>query len=94
MNTGDIVSFIIVPLGIFFLASLGTGVTALVKFTAYMARSQNALESTAKTNQEISTKLGRYIEHTDNVLKDHGERLKVVEYVSEQWQHMLNGGSK
>lgn len=82
MTTSDIVDFVIVPFAIFFFGMAGTMVVALFKFTIYMARSQKSQESIAMTNQEISDKLTKNIERTDAVLRDYGERLKVVEYIT------------
>lgn len=86
MKTSDILSFVVVPIGLFFLGTLVTGIAAVVKFTAYMARSQKAQESTAGSAGEISSKLTQYIDKTDGVLRDFGERLKVMEYITEHYK--------
>jgi hypothetical protein len=87
VTTGDIVEYIIVPFAILFLSGIGSALVALFRFGGYMARNQSTQEKYAEdikniagTNKDISEKLTQYMERTDGVLRDYGERLKVVEF--------------
>lgn len=81
MSTDQIIGLVVVPFVLFLLAAAGGGITALVKFTAYMTKSREAQESTATSTQEISAKLDRYMTHTNGTIQDHAERLRVVEFI-------------
>jgi hypothetical protein len=80
MTTGDVVGYVVVPLVIFLLGATGAGVAALVKFVGYMARSQSAQESTAKSNLAIEQKLDAFITATNGSVQDLERRMSVVEY--------------
>lgn len=75
----EVVAWIIIPLVLFLLGASGAGVTALVKFSGYMARSQVAQESTAKSNGQIVERLDTFIDKTDTTLVDYGQRIVVLE---------------
>jgi hypothetical protein len=77
--TTDIIAWIVVPLVLFVLGAAGTGITLLIKGSAYMARSQVAQENTATTNQEISDQLAKYMERTDTKLNGLDVRVSVLE---------------
>lgn len=77
-----IVGIIVVPLMIFLLTAAAGGITALIKFTTYMQKSQAAQESTASTNREISEKLDKYIDKNDRTIIDFSTRIAVLESVS------------
>lgn len=77
-----IVGIIVIPLLIFLLSAAAGGITALIKFTSYMQKSQAAQESTAATNKEISEKLDKYIDKTDRTIIDFSTRIAVLESVS------------
>lgn len=79
MSTGEIVAYVIVPLALFILTSMGGGVMGVIKLTNYLTRSQSAQESTAKSNREISDNLKQFIGETNQRLNDHGERISVLE---------------
>lgn len=79
MSVGDGIAYIGVPLLIFILSGIATGITLLVKGSAYMARSAAAQESTAATNSEISKTLKAYIGTNDIKVNDLDRRLYAVE---------------
>jgi hypothetical protein len=75
----DIVAWVVVPLIIFILGASATGITLLIKGSAYMARSQVAQENTATSNQEISDKLDRFISRADGRFNSLDIRMSVLE---------------
>jgi hypothetical protein len=77
---------VIVPLVVFLLGAIGTGVVGLVKFTSYMARSQSAQESTARSNLEIAKKLDDFIAMTNGAVQDLERRVSIVEYARDHGQ--------
>lgn len=77
-----IVAVIILPTIVFLAGCAWTGVTVIVKLTAYLTSSKTAQESTAESNKEIANNLAHYMEQTDGTLRNHGERLSVMEYAS------------
>lgn len=86
MTTGQLIAWIILPLAIFLLTSAGTGILMLVKVTVYLTKSREAQESTAKTNQQISNDLSKFVgqvnsrfDEQDKRINDHGERIVVLE---------------
>jgi hypothetical protein len=87
LSTADVV----VPLLIFLLGATGAGVAGLVKFTGYMARSQAAQESTAKSSQEIAAKLDAFIMQTNGSVQDLERRMSVVEYARDHGQFRAQG---
>jgi hypothetical protein len=90
ISTGD-VGYVVVPLVIFLLGAIGAGVAGLVKLTGYMTRSQAAQESTAKTNQEISTKLDAFVLQTNGSVQDLERRVSIVEYARDHGQFRSQG---
>lgn len=94
MTTGELFAWVIIPLGIFLIGGAASGIMLLVKGAVYFAKSREAQESTAKTNQKISEDLERFIEHvnvrfdkTDAVLANHGERIVVLEDFKRRVEH-------
>ena len=75
----DIVAWVVVPLIIFVLGASATGITLLVKGSAYMARSQVAQENTATSNQEISDKLDKYINRSEGRFNGLDIRVSLLE---------------
>jgi hypothetical protein len=75
----DIVAWVVVPLIIFVLGASATGITLLVKGSAYMARSQVAQENTATSNQEISDKLDKYINRAEGRFNGLDIRVSLLE---------------
>jgi hypothetical protein len=86
----EFVAWIVVPLIVFILGASATGITLLIKGSAYMARSQVAQEATRDSNQEISEKLGKFMERTDQRINGLDIRLSVVESA----RHNGHGGSR
>jgi hypothetical protein len=82
---------VIVPLVVFLLGAIGTGVVGLVKFTSYMARSQSAQESIAKSNLDIAKKLDDFIALTNGAVQDLERRMSVVEYARDHGQFRAQG---
>jgi hypothetical protein len=87
LSTGDVV----VPLLIFLLGATGTGIVGLVKFTSYMARSQSAQESIAKSNLEIAKKLDDFIAMTSGAIQDLERRMAIVEFARDHGQFRSQG---
>lgn len=79
MTAGEAFAYIGVPLIIFILGGIATGVTLLVKGSAYMARSAAAQESTASSNSEISSTLKAYMASNDARVNELDRRMFLVE---------------
>ena len=79
MSTGEAFGYIGVPLIIFVLGGIGTGITLLWKGSAYMARSAAAQESTATTNAEINQTLKNYMASNDDRVNSLGLHLATVD---------------
>lgn len=88
MTAGDVVAYVIVPLGLFVLGAIATGITLLVKGSTYLARSAAAQESTAASNDEINTTLKAYMTRNDERVNDHERRIYVLEDVRRQGHEM------
>jgi len=85
---------VIVPLLIFLLGATGAGIAGLVKFTGYMARSQAAQESTAKSSQEIANKLDAFVAQTNGSVQDLERRMAIVEFARDHGQFRSQGGER
>lgn len=75
-----VVGLIVIPSLIFVLGAIFAGVKGSIRFAQYMVRSEEAQESTASSNKEVRDMLAAFMGETREVLKDHGERIRVVEY--------------
>lgn len=82
MNGGQIVAYVIVPLAVFFLTAIGTGVVGIIKVTVYFAHTREAQEATARSTQAMAADLKGFIGETNSRLNDHGERISVLENVT------------
>lgn len=82
MDGNALIAYVVVPLVIAFVGGAAAAITALVRFVSYMARSQVAQEKTAESNEEISKKLDKFIDHTTEVLSSYGERFAILEHVT------------
>jgi hypothetical protein len=87
VTAGEAFAYIGVPLLIFVLGGIATGVTLLVKGSAYMARSAAAQESTATTNAEINSTLKAYIATNDARVNDLDRRVYAMERDQERGTH-------
>jgi hypothetical protein len=79
VNASEAFAVIGVPLIIFILGGIATGITFLVRGSAYMARSAAAQESTAVSNIEINTTLKAYMARNDSRVNDLDRRLFLIE---------------
>lgn len=79
LTTGDAFAVIGIPLIIFVLGGIGTGIVLLVKGSAYMGRSAAAQESTATSNSEISATLKAYMASNDARVVDLDRRMFLME---------------
>jgi hypothetical protein len=88
----EIIAWIVIPLTIFVIGGTFTGVSLLVKGSAYMAKSQAAQEQTAKSNQDIADTLAKYAEKTDGRLNGIDIRVSVLEAAKSPLSHRGQGG--
>lgn len=87
MSVGDGIAYIGIPLFLFILGGIGTGITLLVKGSTYMARSAAAQESTATSNSEINETLKAYMASNDARVNDLDRRV----YLMENWRQGGDG---
>lgn len=78
MTSGEALA-IGIPLIVFILGGIATGITMLVKGSAYMARSAVAQESTATSNAEINETLKAYMASNDARVNDLDRRVYLIE---------------
>ena len=79
MKAGEAFAVIGVPLIIFVLGGIATGIVLLVKGSAYMARSAAAQESTAVSNADINSTLKAYMASNDARVIDLDRRMFLME---------------
>ena len=72
-------AWIIVPLVLFLLSTSIGGVVGLIKFVRTLEHSETLQAQIAKSNQDISDKLDRFITTTNGALGDHSTRLAILE---------------
>lgn len=75
MHNNDVIYYVVVPLVLFFLGALGTGVAGLIKITSHLVRSQTAQEATAISTKEIAEALKDYMKSTDGRFRDVSEEI-------------------
>jgi hypothetical protein len=87
------IGLIAIPSTIFVLTLIFGAVRGSIRLAQYMVRSEEAQESTASSNKEVRDTLTAFVgemrdalKDRDNVLRDHGERIKVVEFAVTQHQ--------
>lgn len=80
MTTSAVIGYVVVPVGLFILGGIVTGVIGIIKLAGHMARSEAAQQATATSNQTIADALKSYMDKTDAKLSDHSERLRLVEF--------------
>lgn len=83
----DTIGLILVPVTIFIVGAIVAAVRGAIRFAQYMVRSEEAQQSTASSNKEVRDLLSAFMGEMrdefrarDEVLRDHGERIRVNEY--------------
>lgn len=76
----DLLAFFAVPIGIALIAAIWAIARASMRLGQYMARSEEAQESIAKSNTEINEKLHTFIEKTNEHLAAHDQDLAVLHF--------------
>jgi hypothetical protein len=74
----QIIAWIVLPLAIFVIGGTISGITLMIKGSAYMARSQLAQENTAESNADIAKNLQKYMDKTDATLGQHTTEIAVL----------------
>jgi len=79
MTASQAFAYIGIPLILFVLGGIGTGIVLLVKGSAYMATSAAAQKSIAASSAEINTTLKAYIASNDLKVNDLDRRVYAME---------------
>jgi hypothetical protein len=75
-----IIGLIVIPLTIFILGSIYGAVRGAIRFAQYLVRSEEEQRSSSESLTEITDLLKEYMDKTNGELREHGERLTVVEF--------------
>jgi hypothetical protein len=74
----QIIAWIVIPLAIFVIGGTISGITLMIKGSAYMARSQMAQENTANSNQSIADNLQKYMTANDQRVQQNSTDIAVL----------------
>lgn len=74
----QLIAWIVIPLAIFVIGGTVSGITLMIKGSAYMARSQMAQENTANSNQSIADNLQKYITANDERVQRNTTDIAVI----------------